>query len=207
MKRLLGVATALVAVSCGTRTEIWSSGPGPLDGSVTAERQCPKSRPRLNAKCSIGDPPYACTFEAERCPGGPKATRVYSCYAGRKGDVWFYGSARACSCPAELPEEGSSCDGPSRNQGDCKYYAAGCGSSCSCVAGEWSCQSACSGPAGGCPATRPARFLPCAPTGLSCTYPDPSCATTSACVAREGAPPGADGVWVTVASPDTCDDI
>lgn len=203
MLLLLGLAVG----SCGTRSELWGSGPGPLDGSVEVERRCPSSRPRLEADCSIGEPPYACDYEAESCGDGTRATRVFSCYAGRQGSFWFYGNARACGCPSELPVEGTSCTTPSRTQGDCKYYAAGCGTSCSCVANKWSCLSSCASAGGGCPTTRPARFLPCAPAGLSCVYPQPGCSTTSACVAREGAPAGAEGVWVTVASPDPCNDI
>lgn len=196
-----------MTTACGSRGELWGSGPGPLDGSAAdEERRCPRTRPRLNSDCAIGEPPYACEYQDERCDDGSRATRVYSCYAGREESFWFYGDARACACPAELPVEGTSCTAPSPQQGDCKYYVGGCGTSCTCSGMKWSCQSACAG-ASGCPAVRPARFMPCAPTGLSCTYPQPNCTTTSACVAREGAPAGAEGVWVTIASPDPCNGI
>ena len=206
LSSVAGVAGLVVCVSCGTRAELWSSGPGPLDGSAAVERRCPSSRPRLDSDCKVGDPPFACDFEGELCAGGAgtRATRVFSCYAGRKGSFWFFGNARSCECPSELPVEGTACTGPTRTQGDCKYYADGCGSSCSCVAAKWECLGSCAGPNGGCPTVRPSRFLPCGQTGLSCTYPDATCPTTSACVPREGMPAGTPGVWVTVSSPETC---
>jgi hypothetical protein len=205
MRRLLSAVVLLAVAACGTRTEIWTSGPGPLDGSADVERRCPTSRPRLDSACSPGEPPFACDFEGERCADGTRSTRVYSCYAGSKGASWFYGNTRGCSCPDTLPLEGEACDGPTRSQGDCKYYAGECGSSCSCVGARWSCQSACASKGGGCPTVRPSSFLPCAPAGLECVYPEASCATTVACAPREGALAGADGVWVTVARATTCD--
>jgi hypothetical protein len=185
-------------VACGARTAPGTNTPGP--------QECPASAPSIDDVCSVGAPPFSCTYDGKQCDDGSVEQRLYTCWAQRNNfKTWFGGDANSCACPRAMPSPGDACVRDAL-VGYCMYLVDDCGAACICtVDGHWDCSSRCDT---ACPVPEPAPyFLPCPKSGVRCFYPHSDCNTIVACVAPLGAPEGSPGVWATIESPDPCDDI